>query len=54
MQMPGPLGNLGLYKSRPTGLGSIAKPRELPGGIFALGIRDVYQFELLSSASVIK
>ena len=29
MQMPSPRGNLGLYKSRPAGLGSFAKPRGL-------------------------
>ena len=32
MQMPGPWGNLGLYKSRPASLGPFAKPRELPRG----------------------
>ena len=38
MQMPSPQGNLGLYKSRLAELGSFAKPRGLPGGMFALGI----------------
>ena len=41
--MPGTWGNLGLYKSRPAGLGSFAKPRESPGGYSGLELTDVLE-----------
>ena len=47
-----PVGDLGLYKSRPDGLGSFAKPQELPRGYLHLELINVLETHINLSCSL--